>query len=471
MHAEVPIIYSDTCAENFIRAWHSLGIQSPEDPSGGTATGVYFGSSSLDPRNESRSDSQTAHYNTVSSRPNYHLLTGNAVSRINFVGQNATGVEVRSIEPTVHVATLADPDVQWLNRETFEFGYVNADKEVILAAGAAHTPQVLQLSGVGPKSLLNRLEIPVVVDLPGVGQNFQDQPTFYPSYNCEPFSTNHIIDPGLYCWLILSVFAVTSDILPNADTLDSNATYADEQLQLYYSRHQGAYTLCKDSGNVVAFNPLPHVTLNYISIIAIAASLSTSSLYPSDIDPSIIAGYEAQRNIILNLYNSTATAVVETGFTSHSEIPLTLSKPLSRGTISISNRDPLNPPMVDWGALTNPADVEVMVAALRKQRELMATQAMQELGPIELSPGLNVTIDADIRAALRQQMQPTYAHLCSPCSMMKRELGGVVGPDLLVYGTKALSVVDASIMPLIPSTHTSATVYAIAEKVRQMSLF
>ena len=163
--------------------------------------------------------------------------------------------------------------------------------------------------------------------------------------------------------------------------------------------------------------------------------------------------------------------MVETGFNSASEIPLTLSKPLSRGTISISNRDPLNPPLVDWGALTNSADVEVMVAALKKQRELMATQAMQELGPIELSPGPNVTTDADIRAALRQQVQPTYSHLCSTCSMMKRELGGVVGPDLLVYGAEALSVVDASIMPLIPSTHTSATVYAVAEKVRQIFLY
>lgn len=58
-------------------------------------------------------------------------------------------------------------------------------KEIILAAGSAHTPQVLQLSGVGPKSLLDNLGISVVVDLPGVGQNFQDQPTLYASYNCE----------------------------------------------------------------------------------------------------------------------------------------------------------------------------------------------------------------------------------------------------------------------------------------------
>ena len=97
--------------ENFIRAWHSLGIESPDDPSGGTATGVYYGSSSLDPRNESRSDSQTAHYNSVSSRSNYHLLTGTAVNKINFVGQNATGVEVRSTEPNVYFVILADPDV------------------------------------------------------------------------------------------------------------------------------------------------------------------------------------------------------------------------------------------------------------------------------------------------------------------------------------------------------------------------
>ncbi len=199
MHAKVPISHSNMCAENFIRAWHSLGIESPEDPSAGTATGIYYGSSSLDPRNESRSDSQTAHFNSVSSRPNYHLLTGSAVSKLNFVRQNATGVEVSSVEPTtVYFITLSDPDVQWINRETFQFGYVNADKEIILAAGAAHTPQVLQLSGVGPKSLLNRLEIPIVVDLPGVGQNFQDQPTLYPSYNCEPVPTIHIVEPPLY---------------------------------------------------------------------------------------------------------------------------------------------------------------------------------------------------------------------------------------------------------------------------------
>ena len=156
---------------------------------------------------------------------------------------------------------------------------------------------------------------------------------------------------------------------------------------------------------------------------------------------------------------------METGFNSGSEIPLTLVKPLSRGTVTISTRDPLDPPMIDWGALTNPADVEIMVATVKKQRELMGTEAMQELGPIEVMPGVTVTSDDEIRTVLRQQMQPTHSHLTSTCSMMRREYGGVVGPNLLVYGAHNLSIVDASIIPLIPATHTSSTVYAVAEKV------
>ncbi|KAK3169823.1 hypothetical protein OEA41_009207 [Lepraria neglecta] len=228
---------------------------------------------------------------------------------------------------------------------------------------------------------------------------------------------------------------------------------------------RGAYTICKNSGNVVAFNPLPNITQDFESIVSLATSQSPEEYYPPNTDHSIIAGYEAQRNLILNLYNSTTTSVLETGFSSSSDIPLTLVKPLSRGTVFISNRDPLEPPLIDWGALTNPADVEIMVAAVKKQRGLMATDAMQELGPIEVTPGANVTSADEIRTALTQLVQPTYAHLTSTCSMMKREYGGVVGPDLLVYGVQGMSIVDASIMPLIPATHTSSTVYAVAEKV------
>ena len=130
----------------------------------------------------------------------------------------------------------------------------------------------------------------------------------------------------------------------------------------------------------------------------------------------------------------------------------------------INTSDALADPVVDWASLTVESDIDILVAALRKNRDFIATDAMQELGAVELSPGGNITSDDDIKAAVRQLAAPTYSHPCCTCAMMPEHLGGVVGPDLKVYGVQGLRVVDASIMPIIPSAHLSATVYAVAEK-------
>ncbi|KAL9120677.1 MAG: hypothetical protein Q9187_002769, partial [Circinaria calcarea] len=386
--------------KDLLPAWYSLGLQTPKDPGSGVKTGIFWGPSSLDPRFETRSDARRAHYDPAAGRrPSYHLLTGHAVSKITFEGRTATGVES-------------------IDRETLRRGIVIAKREVILAAGAAHSPQILKLSGLGSKGLLDSLQISTVVDLPGVGQNFQDHPTLYTSYNSRP--------------LLLG--------------------------------KKGSFHHLREQREHRRFPPLPNVTQNYESIIALARAQAPRAVYPQQTDPSIIKGYELQRNLILGIYASTETSVQETGFNSLSGMPLTLLKPLSRGTVLINSTDPLSSPRIDWGALTNPADLEIMLAAVRRQRQLMATDAMMELGPVELAPGAELTSDEQIRAAIRRQLQPTYWHLSSTCSMMKREYGGVVGPDLEVYGVRGVRVVDASVMPLIPATHTSATVYAVAEK-------
>lgn len=258
------------------------------------------------------------------------------------------------------------------------------------------------------------------------------------------------------------------NLVPNPEMLLFNKTFADEQLALYRTKRQGAYTICGNGGNTVSFLPLPVATAGFRSIINMAKSQFVKAFLPIDVHPSVVTGYELQRQIILDLYATTNTAVLENGFNGEASIPLTLLKPLSRGTVLINTTDPLQPPRIDWGAFTNPVDVEIMIAAVRKQRELVATEALMELGPVELAPGANLTSDEQLRVALRQQVVPTYSHLCSTCSMMKQEYGGVVGPNLKVYGLDRLCVVDASIMPLIPSTHTSATVYAVAEKVKSL---
>ena len=153
--------------DNFFQAWSSLGVSTPKDPSDGFAGGAFWAPSSLDPKDETRSYARTAHYDRViGSRPNYHLLTDTAMSKIIFSGTTAVGVE-------------------YLTRGTNQTGTMNATKEVVLAAGSVHTPQILQLSGIGPESLLKPLGIDTLVDLPGVGQNFQDHPTLYASYNCK----------------------------------------------------------------------------------------------------------------------------------------------------------------------------------------------------------------------------------------------------------------------------------------------
>lgn len=95
----------------------------------------------------------------------------------------------------------------------------------------------------------------------------------------------------------------------------------------------------------------------------------------------------------------------------------------------------------------------------------MASEPMQEVGAVETFPGTNVTGDAAIAASIRTFATSTWAHPVGSLSMMKKEYGGVVDSELRVYGVKGLRVVDASIMPLIPATHTSSTVYAVAEKV------
>lgn len=146
------------------------GVPFVKDSGAGEA-GVYWYPTFMDPYLVERSYARTGHHDNAVKRENYHLVTGSRVLRVVFDGTTATGVAVVPVSP----------------EEGDEGGetIVGARKEVIIAAGGIHSPQVLQLSGIGPRALLESADITTLVDLPGVGQNFQDHPILRPSFTCK----------------------------------------------------------------------------------------------------------------------------------------------------------------------------------------------------------------------------------------------------------------------------------------------
>jgi len=132
----------------------------------GSNVGFTWVPADLDPVNGTRMSSRKAYWDPASERPNLSILVNTYVATVALDGPHAVGVNA-------------------IGRGTNATLQIGAEKEVILAAGAAHTPQILQLSGIGPKDLLESLDIDVVVDLPGVGSNFQDHLAMSSSWRCK----------------------------------------------------------------------------------------------------------------------------------------------------------------------------------------------------------------------------------------------------------------------------------------------
>lgn len=218
-------------------------------------------------------------------------------------------------------------------------------------------------------------------------------------------------------------------------------------------------------GSSVAFLPLQNITTDYQDIIASASAINLTSLLPANVDHTVLAGYQAQLDILLDLYKSPHAAVEEIAWEGGNTVCVAMIRPLSRGSILINTTDPTKPPVLDFGTFSHRTDLEVATRALKKVRDWMASAPMQELGAYETYPGVNTSTDNEIAEAIGQGAVSSWQHPTSTCSMLKRDLGGVVDSKLRVYGVEGLRVVDASVFPMVVAGHTSSTVYAVAEKV------
>ncbi|KAE9369971.1 GMC oxidoreductase [Stipitochalara longipes BDJ] len=402
------------------------GVEFPPDSGAGRA-GVYWFPTFMDPKKVQRSYARTGHYDGI-NRTNYDLVADSRVTRILLDDTTATGVIFK--QTTLNVTSNYT---------------VRANKEVILAAGAVHTPQLLQLSGIGSRKLLNSARIKTVVDLPGVGQNFQDHPMLSS---------------------VIAIILTNYTIHPTSMDLFSNGSFNTWAQQVWASNRTGPYSL--GIGNLAGWLPMMVVSPErHKNIAERLESQDHTAMLPPDTHPTIIAGYEAQMKSLAIAIRSNNTAFYSMSI-SGSSFPATggvLLHPVSRGTVNINITHPDDTePIVDYRTLSNPIDIDLIVEMIRFTRRYHFNTSLSAYGPSEISPGSAVVSDEGLAESVRNGITPTEYHPSGTCAMLPLELGGVVDETLRVYGIDGLRVVDASVMPTLPGANTCQTVYAIAEK-------
>jgi choline dehydrogenase-like flavoprotein len=234
----------------------------------------------------------------------------------------------------------------------------------------------------------------------------------------------------------------------------------------------GPYTLAMS--NSAIWVSLPNMTADYSAVLdrihTMAANVEKSSEgahLPIDYgsDPTLIEGYQDQLLAIANLLANPRAPSLESGFTTGTTAAAVHLHPLSRGTVRLNLSDPLQPPVLDYRSASNPIDIELHLIHLRYLRRMVDTKTLMALGAFEASPGSGLQSDEQLLTYIRNRTVQSFMHPCCTSAMLPRKKGGVVAPDLRVYGARGLRIVDAGVFPILPSAHLSATAYAVAEKV------
>jgi len=295
-----------------------------------------------------------------------------------------------------------------------------ATREVILCGGAFNTPQLLMLSGIGPRAVLDPAGIPVRVELPGVGKNLQDR-----------YEVGVVNRMSFDSWEILK--GVTF-------------SHGDPTYQEWATRHEGLYT---SNGAVLAaiLKSAPQRPLPDLFCFALLGLFG--GYFP---------GYSAAE---VTKPNYLTWAILK-GHTQN-----------RAGEVVLRSADPLNTPLInfhyfDEGSDTAGEDLDSVVAGIRFVRKLTAKLKDQGLIAAEEQPGESLQSDEELKDFVRSVAWGHHAS-CT-CAIGPREAGGVLGSDFRVHGTQRLRVVDASVFPRIPGFFIASAVYMIGEKAADVIL-
>ncbi len=369
----------------FVDAGLDAGYLATADYNGAQQEG--FGPMHMTIKNGVRWSTANAYLRPAMKRSNLTVITHALTHKVLFEGKQAIGVRYE------RKGKVTD---------------VKCNKEVILSAGSIGSPQLLQLSGIGAKSVLDNAGVELLHELPGVGENLQDHLEFYFQFKClKPISLNGVLDP-------FNKLLIGTRWILNKSGL-------------------GATNHFESCGFIRSKTSLEWPDLQY-------HFLPAAMRYDGR---EAFAGHGFQVHIGHN-------------------------KPKSRGSVKITSSDPRQSPEILFNYLQHPDDIEGFRACVRLTREIINQPALDEYRGEEIQPGEQVKTDAEIDAFVRSSVESAYHPSCS-CKMGEDAMA-VVDSQTRVHGVQGLRVVDSSIFPTIPNGNLNSPTIMVAEKAADMIL-
>ncbi|KAH8831642.1 hypothetical protein DL96DRAFT_1667834 [Flagelloscypha sp. PMI_526] len=399
----------------FVEATSVVGIPSNPDFNGGKTTlGVNRINTYID-KTRTRSSAETAYLSKdVLARENLAVATYATVTKILFKDDTAIGVEFAGSESGPKFVA-------------------KVKKEVILSAGPLNSPQILMISGIGPKEELAKFNIPVIKNLPGVGQNLIDHPVV------DLFFKDKFDDTWKY-------------LIPQ-NLSDGRRMFG--ALVQYQMGNGGS--MANNVGEAAAF-----------------IRSDDPTLFPKEKYPALEDTTSGDKSPDLELYFSNI-AYKEHGawfFDVHViSLHVCLLRPKSVGYLKLKSASPWEKVHIDPRYLTSRVDMDKLVRGIRlllkiAQTEPFASRLDATFTREDLDHELHLKDDAHVEKIVKERLETLY-HPVSTCRMTKseKEGNGVVGSDFKVFGVKGLRVCDSSVYPTIVSGHTAAAALALGEKL------
>ncbi|KAM0813225.1 putative GMC oxidoreductase [Seiridium cardinale] len=381
------------------KALEKLGFPEAQGFSNGNLLGRSYITHTIHPQTRRRETSSTSYlHEALMKSEKLNIFTRTMVKKVLFdENKKATGVRV--------------------NTDGFEW-QIGAKKEVILSAGVMRSPQLLMVSGIGPKDTLKSLDIPVLSDRPGVGKNMQDTIILGPTSPVKVESHSQLM--GSKATLFRSIYEYNNfrtGLLTNPG-----------QDYFAFEKHQPGMLKESTAADIEAEFPADWPTFSYIAL-----------------DDTFVPQYDGKN------YFSMSAALMTT---------------FSRGSVTINSTDTAQQPIVDPRWLDDARDKEMAVAAFRRCREIVASETMQEvIDGAEILPGPQYQTDEEIYQYIAETSDAYYAGV-GTCAMGKKDDPlAVVDSKARVLGVEGVRVVDASAFPFAIDGQPMGTVYALAEKI------